>query len=87
MSTGVTVIFGRVRTQIAAPSLASGMSGPPPGGAGAQACADPAPPAHGRGHARGLPKPKPKPKHEPKLLFENKFKGRDFERRIRTFVD
>jgi hypothetical protein len=74
-SNGITVIFGTVRTTTT-PSESSGLSGPP-GGTWAQACA--AAPARRRGRARSLA-------HDSSSVFDHTFKGRNFERRVRTFV-
>ncbi|HVH98443.1 MAG TPA: hypothetical protein VM869_07025 [Enhygromyxa sp.] len=77
MGNGVTVIFGTVRTT-RSPSEASVFSGPP-GGAWAPACSATRPRRRGRARPSETP-PVSKP------AFDETTKGRNFKRRVRTFV-
>jgi hypothetical protein len=73
MGNGVTVIFGIIRAKSAKLGM-SGCSGPPPG-SWAKPCAAVVAPRRERGCAE-----------ERKPIHDESNAGRDFNRRIRTFV-
>lgn len=72
MGNGITVIFGKVRTQRGGPTPAGERSGPPAGGLDAACVAPPG--------GREAPA---EPTRE--LLHESHHEGRDFERTVQTF--